>query len=160
MTEVGSDTRRAQKRRLLAIVVVAAVAFILVLAVAMRGAWSAGGGTAGANAYATEVAAVLDGADADVGAQLMQTYDCAACHLEGDGRNSPLFAGIADLAANRRPPLSAEQYLYEAILFPGLHLVDGYTNAMPNDYDDRLPPAEVGHMIAYLLTLSQATADS
>ena len=137
-------------------VAAAALAFILVLAIVLQAA--APRATSGE--YGAELTAALSGADAGLGAELAQTYECAACHLEGDGSASPLFAGIADQAALRRPPLSAEAYLYEAILYPGAHLVPGYSNAMPNNYIDRLSTAEVGHLIAYLLTYSQAAADA
>ncbi len=156
MTEAEIQKRRARKRVLAAIVVAAALAFVLVLAAAMRAA--APRATSGA--FGAELTAALSSADADLGAELAQTHECAACHLEGDGSSSPLFTRIADLAALRNPPLSAEEYLYEAILYPGAHLVDGYSNAMPNNYGDRLSQAEVGHLIAYLLTFSQAAADA
>lgn len=156
MTKAEIQKRRARQRVLLAIVFAAALALIFVLAVVMRSA--APRATSGE--YAAELEAALSGADAGLGAELAQTYECAACHLEGDGSASPLFAGIADQAALRLPPLSAEAYLYEAILYPGAHLVPGYSNAMPNNYGDRMSQAEVGHLIAYLLTFSQAAADA
>ena len=156
MTEAETQKRRARKRALLAIAVAAALAFIIVLTAVIRAATP----RPASGAYAAELAAALSGADAGLGAELAQRYECAACHLEGDGGNSPLFAGIADVAALRRPPLSAEQYLYEAILYPGAHLVDGYSNAMPNNYVDRLTPGEVGHLIAYLQTFTQAASEA
>ena len=150
MTETQAKTRAAQKRALAGIIIAAVLAFALLLASVLHNSAPDSAGTAGA--YADEVSAALDGAEAAIGEELVVTYDCAACHLTGDGSNSPLFSGIAALASGRRPPLSAEQYLYEAILYPGAHLLDGYTNAMPNNYDERLSREEVGHIIAYLLT--------
>lgn len=113
-----------------------------------------GGSEISAESYADEVTAALTNADSEIGGDLVYELECNLCHLQGDGSLSPLFFGLADLASDRRPPLSAEQYLYEATLYPGVHLVEGYTNAMPNDYDERLTQQEVGHIIAYLLTFT------
>ena len=96
----------------------------------------------------------MAGADAAIGERLVSETDCATCHMTGDGTTAPLFDGLGSVAGERRPPLSAQQYLYEAILLPAAHLVDGYANAMPNDYGERFSPADLGHMIAYLLTLT------
>ncbi len=156
MTKAEIQKTRTRKRALLAIVTAAALAFIFVLALVLQAA--APRTTSGE--YAAELEAALAGANVGLGAELAQTYECAACHLEGDGSASPLFAGIADQAALRRTPLSAEAYLYEAILYPGAHLVPGYSNAMPNNYGDRMSQAEVGHLIAYLLTFSQAASEA
>ena len=112
-----------------------------------------------AESYAEEVAAALTNADSEVGGDLVYELECNLCHLQGDGSLSPLFFGLADFASERRTPLSAEQYLYEAILYPGLHLVEGYTNAMPNNYAERLSQQDVGHIIAYLLTFAAEESD-
>ena len=111
-----------------------------------------------AESYAEEVATALANADSEIGGDLVYELECNLCHLQGDGSQSPLFYGIADFAAERRPPLSAEQYLYEATLYPGVHLVEGYTNAMPNNYDERLSQQEIGHIIAYLLTFTEESS--
>lgn len=154
MTATQSKSRRAQRRILFGIIVVAGGAFAVVLAIVLNNSSPDRAGTA--DDYADEVSAALAGAEAEIGRELVAAYDCGACHLTGDGSSSPLFTGIADSAADRRPPLSAEQYLYEAILYPGAHLVAGYTNAMPNNYDERLSQGELGHIIAYLLTFKGA----
>lgn len=154
MTANPNGEDKSQKRALLAIVIGTLLVFALVLAAVVSSTSAPGATSVDAEAYAAEVAAALADADAGLGAELIQERGCAACHIQGEGRLAPLFDGGADLAGERRPPLSAEQYLYEAILFPALHLVDGYTNAMPNNYQDRLSQREVGHMIAYLLSLT------
>ena len=128
-------------------------AFALALALIISETSSPAAASISAASYADEAAAVLQGADPGLGEKLIRETDCAACHLTGDGRAAPLFAGIGSAAGARRPPLDAEQYLYEAIVSPGAHLVDGYANAMPNDYGRRLSAQEIGDMIAYLLTL-------
>ena len=98
----------------------------------------------------------LDNASAALGEALVVEYACSVCHITGAGRVAPPFDGLADRAASRRPHLSARQYLFESIVQPGDYLVAGYANAMPGNFADRLSQADIGHIIAYLLTLSAA----
>ena len=160
MTEVQPNPVKPQKKIILAIVLVTAVAFVLLIAAVISQTSPSGETTVDADSYADEVAAALDGADASIGETLIAESDCATCHLTGDGSTAPFFDGIGSVAAQRRPPLAAEQYLYEAILFPAVHLVEDYTNAMPNNYGERLSPPALGHMVAYLLTLTEGNAGS
>ena len=153
MSEKAPPARAASTRVVVVIALLAAAAFALVF-IAMNANSTPGAGEINAESYAEEVAAALKDADSELGGDLVYELECNLCHLRGDGSQSPLFYGLADIASQRRPPLSAEQYLYEATLYPGLHLVDGYSDAMPNDYDERLTGQQVGHIIAYLLTFT------
>lgn len=130
------------------------------LAIALSATSSLQGGAVDSASYADELQLALTGADAAKGERLISETDCASCHILGEGRTAPLFDGLASVAGERRSPLSAEQYLYEAIVFPGAHLVDGYADAMPNDYGERFALADIGHMIAYLLTLVDEESDT
>lgn len=105
-----------------------------------------------ADTYKEEVAALLLDADPQAGSALIDRYECGACHRIGADRIAPSFVGIAQKAAERRPPLSAEAYLYEAIVYPAHFIVPDYPNAMPTDYATRLTQRELGDIIAYLLT--------
>lgn len=140
---------------IVAVAVLAAALFVLILAVVINAA-SSSGGEVGSASYGDELEAALAEADAATGRRLIAETDCASCHIIGEGRAAPLFDGLASVAGQRRPPLNAEQYLYEAIVYPAAHLADGYTNAMPNNYGERFSLADIGHMIAYLLTLTDA----
>ncbi|MCY3865059.1 MAG: c-type cytochrome [Chloroflexi bacterium] len=106
--------------------------------------------------YATQVALALGGASATMGEELIERFACSVCHIKAGGRAAPEFAGIAERAAKRRAPLSAAEYLYGSIVNPGAYLADQYANSMPANYAARLTPQEIGHIIAYLLTLSGA----
>jgi len=131
--------------------------------------WQSPGSATGVDEppLAEQVAAIMPNADPVRGEQHMTTYACAACHVAGAANHvAPPFTG-ADVAATRRPPLTAEEYLYEAIVNPGAYIVEGYPNSMPQDYRTRISPQEIGDMIAYLLTLPssleatpEATPDS
>ena len=153
MTESQSGSQKKQKQRILFIAILALAGFALLLALIISATSSPDAAATGSDAYAAELAAALAGADANIGEALITETDCATCHLTGDGSAAPLFDGLGSLAGIRRPPLSAEQYLYEAILFPAAHLLDGYANAMPSNYGEQFSPSQIGHMIAYLLTL-------
>ncbi len=158
MTEKPPPARPAAIRTFVGVALLALIAFVIVL-VATRSESEPGAGEISADSYAVEVAAALANADSEIGGDLVYELECNLCHLRGDGSQSPLFYGLADIAAERRPPLSAEQYLYEATLYPGLHLVEGYSNSMPNNYQDRLSQQDVGHIIAYLLGFTAGVTD-
>ena len=154
MTEGDRNPRQTQTKLIAVVAALAAAGFGLMLALAINASSSNGSGPVDSASYAEDLATALTGADAATGERLVAETDCAACHLTGAGRTAPLFTGLASVAGARRPPLNAEQYLYEAIVFPAAHLVEGYANAMPNNYREHLSLADLGHMIAYLLTLT------
>lgn len=156
MTDESKAVRRPRPRAALAIIALVLIAFVLLIAyLLVDNSPGASTATLSEDSYAAELALALDGADADIGAGLINEYECYTCHVLGDGSQSPLFDGIGNFAGERRPPLSAEQYLYEAIVLPGVFIVEDYSDSMPNNYDERLSEQEVGHMIAYLLTLTE-----
>ena len=105
--------------------------------------------------YREEVAVALENADPSIGEALIEEHTCNVCNVLGNGTVAPLFVGIANRADEIRLPLGAEQYLYESIVHPGVFVLDGYTNSMPNNYADLMTEQEVGHIIAYLMTLDE-----
>jgi cytochrome c551/c552 len=99
------------------------------------------------------VSALLVEADPSRGDALLVQYGCAACHRLGvDANVAPSFVGIAQRAATRRPPLSAQAYLYESIRNPSAFVVEEYSNAMPQNYGERITQDDLRDMIAYLLS--------
>ena len=160
MAQKKARSKQSQAAVILTIALFAVVAFVFVIAFIVTSAAATVPSPAGSQSYAAEAAAALEGSSAAIGEALVAEQNCIACHALGNGALAPLFAGIADRAAERRRPLSAEQYLYEAIMYPGAHVLEAYANSMPNDYDDRLSQQEIGHIIAYLLTLSDEAGDS
>jgi len=158
MTDTPPPARKPSIRAVTGIILLALIVFIAIIVTVLSNS-TPGSSEINAQSYAEEVAAALANADAQIGGDLVYELECNLCHLQGDGSVSPLFFGLADVAAERRPPLSAEQYLFEAILFPALHLVEGYSNSMPNNYQDRLSQQDVGHIIAYLLGFKEGVID-
>ena len=105
----------------------------------------------------TEVAALLEGADATHGAELVVAHQCVNCHIYAAGQAAPGWNGLADRAVDRQPPLSAAAYLYESIVEPTAYVVDGYAPAMPQNFEETLTAQEIGDIIAHLLTLHRST---
>lgn len=81
--------------------------------------------------------------------------NCVSCHtLEaGGGGIGPSLAGIGATAGNRVSGQSAEEYLYWSIVRPSQHLVAGYSNVMYATYEDAYEAADLGDLIAYMLTI-------
>lgn len=105
------------------------------------------------DAYMDIVTPLLADADPERGPQLLQRHGCNACHAgDNAGRLAPGYDGLARTAAQRRPPMSAEAYLYESIIHPGAYVVEGYMNNMPRIYESQIPEDELGDIIAYLMT--------
>lgn len=104
-------------------------------------------------AYVERVNTLLEGADPVHGAALIETYQCVVCHRIGAANNvAPAFVGVAERAASRRAPMPAASYLYESITNPSAYIVEGFANAMIQDFAQRLSDRELGDIIAYLLT--------
>ena len=134
-------------------------------AVAMLGAFILAGQAADAPAaesragwHSAQLSRALDDADSNKGKALIAEYACGACHEASNERIAPAFQGIASRAASRQPALSAEAYLYQSITEPRAFVVPGYAQSMPLNYGQRLAQAEIGHIIAHLLTLTGAEA--
>ncbi len=103
--------------------------------------------------YMDIVTPLLAAADVERGSVLVNSqFECHVCHVQSAGQVAPSFEGLGARAASARPPLTAEAYLYEAIMYPSVHVVSGYSASMPANYPTRLEPQQVGDMIAYLLT--------
>ncbi len=106
-----------------------------------------------ADTYVAEVSAVLANADPANGEVLLTQYGCVACHLYGvENGLAPSFVGLNEYAVERHPPLTAEAYVYESILYPTAFEVEGYSGQMPQTYGNAIPDEDLGDMIAYLLS--------
>lgn len=108
--------------------------------------------TPSAQSYRGRVDALLAMAQPENAETVISKYSCNACHREGQGVIAPLFDGLAARAADRRPPMPADAYIYEAIVFPGAFVVEGYNDLMPPDFGTRMTDQELADVLAYLLT--------
>jgi len=105
-------------------------------------------------------AALLAQGDATRGETLIETYQCAACHVIGAQNNiAPAFDGLADRAGEQKPPLSAAAYIYESIVSPSAYIVDGYQNSMAQNFKERVSEQELADLMAYLLTRTSSSTN-
>lgn len=135
----------------LALLAVVAIVFLVEFVAASQPA-PASDPRLNADTYMDIVAPLIAEADAARGETLVNsTYECHTCHVQGAAKIAPSFEGLGARAAQTRPPLTAAAYLYEAIVRPDLHIVEGYANAMPLNYRQRINETDMGDIIAYLL---------
>jgi mono/diheme cytochrome c family protein len=81
---------------------------------------------------------------------IMERYACNACHLLGGERVAPPWTMLS-AAAERRPPLTAAEYIYESIVHPAVYIVPEYPASMPQDYGTRMTEQEIADVLVYLL---------
>lgn len=83
------------------------------------------------------------------------SQNCATCHaLTPDTVIvGPALAGIATRAATRQPDLDARSYIELSILRPDSFVVEGFEDAMPKDFGQKLTGEELDALVAFLLTL-------
>lgn len=94
------------------------------------------------------------------GAQLFnQQFDsaasCSSCHaVSNDGRGAgPGLRAYRDRAGGRVDDEDAAEYTYWSILRPSRYVLRGYTNIMPDNYEEVLSEQDLADLIAYLLSL-------
>ncbi|MFP3853924.1 MAG: cytochrome c oxidase subunit II [Anaerolineales bacterium] len=92
----------------------------------------------------------------EAGRQVFEKYGCGACHALDDvgstGTVGPELNGLGEQAATRIEGMSAEEYIREAIVDPGAHIVEGFQDGlMPRDLGERMTDAELQAMVQYLL---------
>lgn len=85
--------------------------------------------------------------------QIAGNQSCVSCHALNAARGAgPGMEGYAERAATEVDGESAEVYSYWSILRPSRHLVRGYSNVMPSNYEDTLDDQQVADLIAFMLT--------
>ncbi|RPI99975.1 MAG: cytochrome c [Chloroflexi bacterium] len=93
------------------------------------------------------------GADLVAVGEALFADECAGCHGEADGAG-PAFTGMAERAATRVEGMSAEDYLHESIVDPSAHVVEGFADIMPKDYDDQFDDEQINGLVAYIMAES------
>jgi cytochrome c553 len=107
----------------------------------------------------------LPAGDEAAGEEAYQTNACFACHGQPDGSVAaavgPDLSNIANDAAERVDGMSAEQYIYEAILDPNAFIAPDCPTGpctdpsiMRLDYGNVLDEQAMADLIAYYMTLT------
>lgn len=105
-----------------------------------------------AESYRSRVDSLLAMGKPEDAEAALTKYACHACHIAGNTTIAPEWAGLVGIAAERRPPMPADAYIYESIVFPGVFVVQGYNDVMPHDFGARMSEQELADVLAYLLT--------
>jgi cytochrome c oxidase subunit 2 len=91
------------------------------------------------------------------GRQVYGEQSCGTCHEPGLANFfrpvGPSLSHIGTVAETRRPGMTAEDYLRQAVLDPGAFVVPGYPDSMPRGFGDRLSKDDIDALVAYLLSL-------
>lgn len=132
------------------LLLVGAVAFFVLLLTSMQPNAEAGIPTAQAADYADTVARLMSIGDASRAETLSVMYICAACH-RNSAQIAPQWSDLLSVAPERRPGLTAEEYIYESIVHPGMYLVEGYPASMPQDYGTSLSEQDLADILVYLV---------
>ena len=126
------------------------VAFSCVLLSNLNSTTSGGGEPISADSYRERVDALLAIGQPENAEPALLKYTCIACH-RGESAVGPLFEGLAERAATRRPPMPADAYIYESIVHPSVYVVEGYNDVMLRDIGDRISDQELADILTYLL---------
>jgi len=106
-------------------------------------------------------AAPEDGEDpVAAGRQIFTSTGCNACHTLADADSTssvgPELTRLAQVAGDREPGTSAEEYVRESIIDPPAFVVEGYDGTtMPGNFGDQLTDEEIDTLVEYLLGVSQ-----
>jgi len=113
----------------------------------------------------TEITKELPEGDQQSGETLATKLACTACHIDAPtgpywlpneensaiGERAVIIIDEPNYTGNA---VSAHQYLFESIVLPGSHIIDGFSDGvMPNTYANTLTDQEVADLIAYLLSM-------
>ena len=134
----------------LALIVLVVVGFIIVM-LANTGNGTDGEEPVSAQSYRVRMDSLLAIGQPENAETAMTKYTCIACH-RGASAVGPLFEGIAERAATRRPPMPADAYIYESIIHPSVYVVEGYNDVMLRDIGARISDQELADIISYVLT--------
>jgi mono/diheme cytochrome c family protein len=76
---------------------------------------------------------------------------CIGCHIPANTA-SPSLDGFGTTAGSRVEGQSAREYAFYSIVEPDRHIVEGFGNAMYNQYDEKLTAQDIADLIAYVLS--------
>lgn len=87
--------------------------------------------------------------------ELFVSMGCGGCHMLGTigvGVTGPDQNILPEVASTRVPGEDAETYVYNSIVDPNAHIVEGYQpNLMPANFTERMSEEEIRAMVQWLL---------
>ena len=89
------------------------------------------------------------------GEYLFVNQGCAGCHSlnEDEVIVGPSMYGLIDRSGDKVQGLSAEEYIYQSIVYPNEYIVEGYpANVMPQIFIN-LSEEELQALVSYLITI-------
>lgn len=101
----------------------------------------------------TKIVSELPAGKADNGVKLFTSQGCSACHgLQKDQRLvGPSFYDLWGHAGTRKPGMGPKEYLYESIVNPNAHVVEGFQSGlMPPTFSKTLKPQDMADLLAYI----------
>ncbi|MCL5998718.1 MAG: cytochrome c [Chloroflexi bacterium] len=101
----------------------------------------------------TKIVSELPAGNADKGVKLFTTQACSGCHsVQKDQRLvGPSFYGLWSRAGTQVPGMGAKEYLYQSIVNPNAHVVEGYQSGlMPPTFSKTLSPQDMADILAYI----------
>jgi mono/diheme cytochrome c family protein len=100
-----------------------------------------------------EITANLPKGSAEVGARLFVSEGCSGCHSQKKGERlvGPSFYDLWNTAATRVPGLTAKEYIYQSIVDPNVHVVEGFqAGVMQQNYASLLSPQQIADILAWI----------
>ena len=97
--------------------------------------------------------AKLPAGDAAKGEKLFTLSGCIGCHSQEKDKKlvGPSFYGLFTRAAERKPGYAAKAYLYESIVNPNEHVVEGFQpNLMQQTYAATLSQQDMADLLAWI----------
>jgi mono/diheme cytochrome c family protein len=95
-------------------------------------------------------------AEAGEGLFFSSKTGCSVCHSVEPGVElvGPNLSGVANIAGDRVPGLTADEYLLQSIVDPNAYVVEGFpAGQMLDIFEETLSSEEIDALVAYLLTL-------
>jgi cytochrome c553 len=87
-----------------------------------------------------------------------EVMGCAGCHNidepqteDNKGQIGPNHGNLYETGGDQVPGQDAETYVYNSIVDPQAHVVEGYSPIMPQDFADRMSEEEIRALVAWLL---------
>lgn len=104
-----------------------------------------------------DVMAEITTVDPAAGEALRTKYACAGCHtLDGAAAAGPTWQNLGNISVNRVKGESPAFYLYQSIVEPNAHVVEGFTGGvMPSTFKEQMSPTELAEVIRYIMEQTQ-----